>query len=321
MTFFCAQAIRWAAGDAQIPAVEREITILQTLRHPRILILMGVCRDLPAAMGTVGLLTELMERGSLYRVLHNTSAEAVAQRPTSHATRLRICADIADGMRFLHESGVLHRDLTSRNVLVDGEGRCKIADFGLSTFRDMTATQTAGVQATPAWTAPEVMTGAARFSAASDVYSFGVICWEVFSGAVPWQDVFHPMVLLNAVGIQGQRLPVPENCPVAVGELLQHCFGVADARPTFRAIYTQLAGWLTEQVGADQQVVAAFLCPISTEVMVDPVICCDGFSYERTNIEQWLAMSDHSPMTNLPLDHLVLVPNHNLRAAIQAWNA
>jgi serine/threonine protein kinase len=182
---FCVQVLRWTAGDPQGPAAESEIAILQTLRHSRVLILVGMCRDLPVTEGTVGLLTELMERGSLYRILHNTSAEAVAQRPTSHATRLRICVDIADGMRFLHESGVLHRDLKSGNVLVDGEGRCKIADFGLSTFRDMTATQTAGVLATLAWTAPEVMTGAAGFSAASDVYSFGVICWEVFSGAVP----------------------------------------------------------------------------------------------------------------------------------------
>jgi serine/threonine protein kinase len=224
-------------------------------------------------------------------------------------------------MRFLHESGVLHRDLKSGNVLVDGEGRCKIADFGLSTFRDMTATQTAGVRATPAWTAPEVMTGA-KFAASSDVYSFGVICWEVFQGQVPWQGV--PLIaLITTVGIQGQRLPVPESCPVAVGGMLQQCFGPADARPTFSEIYNQLSPCLVQQVCADQRrregCSEAFICPISASVMEDPVICCDGFSYERASIEHWLAMSDRSPMTNLPLEFTDLTPNRNLRAAIEAW--
>jgi hypothetical protein len=90
-------------------------------------------------------------------------------------------------------------------------------------------------------------------------------------------------------------------------------------------MYAQLAGWLAEQVVADQRrregCSAAFICPISSEVMADPVICCDGFSYERACIEQWLAMSDRSPMTNLPLADRALVPNLNLRAAIEAWNA
>ncbi|CAJ1357393.1 unnamed protein product [Effrenium voratum] len=61
-----------------------------------------------------------------------------------------------------------------------------------------------------------------------------------------------------------------------------------------------------------------FLCPIMQDVMEDPVVAADGASYERRAIEQWLS-NGHctSPLTNLPLSHEILLPNNNLRSAIQ----
>ena len=53
--------------------------------------------------------------------------------------------------------------------------------------------------------------------------------------------------------------------------------------------------------------------------MEDPVICSDGFSYDRPNIEMWLAQSNKSPKTNLDLANNHLVPNHNLRQAIASF--
>ena len=53
--------------------------------------------------------------------------------------------------------------------------------------------------------------------------------------------------------------------------------------------------------------------------MRDPVICADGHSYERAQIEAWLAQSDTSPKTNLALSHRHLVPNHTLRSAIEGY--
>jgi len=75
-----------------------------------------------------------------------------------------------------------------------------------------------------------------------------------------------------------------------------------------------------------------FLCPISTEVMMDPVFAHDGYSYERVNIEGFFDSQRNlpvspsgksnqilSPMTGLPLEHLNLTPNHNLRSQISEW--
>ncbi|XP_053732149.1 WD repeat, SAM and U-box domain-containing protein 1-like isoform X1 [Synchiropus splendidus] len=65
-----------------------------------------------------------------------------------------------------------------------------------------------------------------------------------------------------------------------------------------------------------------FLCPISRELMKDPVIAEDGYSYERESIESWIkGQNKRSPMTNLPLKTTLLTPNRSLKTAIQRWRA
>ena len=64
-----------------------------------------------------------------------------------------------------------------------------------------------------------------------------------------------------------------------------------------------------------------FVCPITQELPLDPVTAEDGRSYERANIERWLAESRLSPVTGSQLPHGYLTPNHALRNAIQEWVA
>ncbi|XP_040890108.1 WD repeat, SAM and U-box domain-containing protein 1 isoform X1 [Toxotes jaculatrix] len=63
-----------------------------------------------------------------------------------------------------------------------------------------------------------------------------------------------------------------------------------------------------------------FLCPITRELMKEPVIAADGYSYERAAIESWINTKNRtSPMTNLPLLTTLLTPNHTLKMAIGRW--
>ncbi|XP_027879728.1 WD repeat, SAM and U-box domain-containing protein 1-like isoform X1 [Xiphophorus couchianus] len=65
-----------------------------------------------------------------------------------------------------------------------------------------------------------------------------------------------------------------------------------------------------------------FLCPITTELMKDPVIAADGYSYERESIERWIGGKNKtSPMTNLPLQTTLLTPNRSLKMAITRWKS
>ena len=60
-----------------------------------------------------------------------------------------------------------------------------------------------------------------------------------------------------------------------------------------------------------------YLCPISHEIMEDPVLCSDGHTYETANIEEWLRNHNTSPLTNLALETNVLIPNDKLREEIR----
>lgn len=63
-----------------------------------------------------------------------------------------------------------------------------------------------------------------------------------------------------------------------------------------------------------------FLCPITRELMKEPVIAADGYSYEKEAIESWINTKNRSsPMTNLPLLTTLLTPNHTLKMAIGRW--
>ncbi|CAL8404644.1 unnamed protein product [Boreogadus saida] len=64
-----------------------------------------------------------------------------------------------------------------------------------------------------------------------------------------------------------------------------------------------------------------YLCPITRELMKDPVIAADGYSYEREAIQSWInSRNRSSPMTNLPLKTTLLTPNHTLKMAIGRWS-
>jgi hypothetical protein len=62
-----------------------------------------------------------------------------------------------------------------------------------------------------------------------------------------------------------------------------------------------------------------FLCPITMEIMVDPVVAFDGYTYERVAITEWYTKQNMSPMTGLPVDSKSLLANHTLKSAIISW--
>ena len=138
------------------------------------------------------------------------------------------------GLRFLHSLDFLHRDIAARNVLLDSELRCKIADFGLS--RDMDGKQyyTMHRMAIPLrWSAPEVVNDS-KFYKASDVWSFGILAMEIYTnGADPYQGWSNQRVTVEISC--GYRLPCPMACPAHVYDtLILPCWAHEPAdRPSF----------------------------------------------------------------------------------------
>lgn len=110
---------------AAMDALRTELEIMSRLRHPNIVLWMGCC----TRPGSAFIVTEFMNGGSLFHLLHKPP-----RRNLPLAARLGLALQVAQGMLYLHslDKPLVHRDLSSNNVLIDRRGNAKITDFGLS---------------------------------------------------------------------------------------------------------------------------------------------------------------------------------------------
>ena len=108
--------------------LKNEVRILSQLRHPNVVLYMGVCTQLP----DVFIVTELCPRRSLFEVIHDPSVALSCE------LRLRMALQAAQGMAYLHSqpARIIHRDLKSHNLLVGENFEIKVADFGLTVVRN-----------------------------------------------------------------------------------------------------------------------------------------------------------------------------------------
>ena len=116
--------------------------------------------------------------------------QAMEQGRLTASETLAIVPKLCDALQYAHEHGVLHRDIKPENILIDGEGRVKVVDFGLAKLRDesalhFTLTQTGAKLGTVAYMAPEQIEKPADVDHRADLYSLGVVLYEMLTGELP----------------------------------------------------------------------------------------------------------------------------------------
>jgi serine/threonine protein kinase len=167
--------------------------------------------------------------GSLFSKIHQKDGPSFP-----YQFKLSLLKDVCRGMAYLHQSGIVHRDLKSPNILITDRNVAVIADFGLS--KDAVGTMTMSAIGTPHWMAPEILQGE-RYSNSADVWAFGVIIFEVIAQKLPYMGI-SPIVLMQKVANDEIRLRIEE--PEEMKTIMNSCFRPAHERPTFDELLVEL---------------------------------------------------------------------------------
>ncbi len=167
-----------------------------------------------------------MEGGTLRGRIRNS--------PLSLKSACRCLREIADALDYMHRRGIIHRDIKSSNILLDADGRCYLADFGIAraSAQSTQLTTTGSVLGTVDYLAPELFESNRTADRYSDYYSLGVLLYEMVTGRLP----FTAENQIAVIAMHVNKLPPPPhtlvpNLPSAVERVVLRAL---EKRPEMR---------------------------------------------------------------------------------------
>jgi len=199
-----------ALSPSSLPDIMSEIDLLKNLNHPNIVKYKGFEQD----ANSLHIILEYCENGSLQTIL-----KKFGKFPESLVAVY--ITQVLEGLIYLHEQGVIHRDIKGANILTDKKGSVKLADFGVAagpTALDDDGRDDNEVVGSPYWMAPEVIEQNGS-STASDIWSVGCVVVELLEGQPPHGDLA-PMQAMWRI-VQDESMRVPEGAsPVCISHTL-----------------------------------------------------------------------------------------------------
>ena len=187
---------------------EQECEFLSTIRHPNIVQYLGIYQD--PDTGLPALLMELMD----YSLTHFLES---SPQPIPYHIQVNVCHDITLALSFLHSNGIVHRDLSSNNVLLIGNVRAKVTDFGMARLGDQNsrATQLTFTMCpgTDVYMPPEAVLEEPVYTEKIDCFSFGVITLQILSRQFPKPSNRKKRVPISLPGLPDNTMvevPIPE---------------------------------------------------------------------------------------------------------------
>lgn len=171
----------------------REGRLLGSLMHPNL----ATIFDMGSQNGLPYLVMEFVEGESLAAIIERDA-------PLSRTAGMPIALQLCRGLAYMHERGVVHRDIKPQNILITHGDRVRIVDFGIARGPETSEMTAPGwVMGTAQYLAPETVAGEAA-TTRSDLYSLGVVLYRLFTGRLPF-DGDDPF----AVAMQHRTATVP----------------------------------------------------------------------------------------------------------------
>ncbi|EYU23257.1 hypothetical protein MIMGU_mgv1a025764mg, partial [Erythranthe guttata] len=191
---------------------QEDLNTIMNLNHKNIVKYLGSLKT----KTHLHIILEYVENGSLANIIKPNKFG-----PFPESLVAVYIAQVLEGLVYLHEQGVIHRDIKGANILTTKEGLVKLADFGVATKLTEADVNTHSVVGTPYWMAPEVieMSGVC---AASDIWSVGCTVIELLTCVPPYYDL-QPMPALFRI-VQDEHPPIPDSLSPSITDFLRQCF-------------------------------------------------------------------------------------------------
>lgn len=248
-----------AEAAALRASFQQEVAVWHKLDHP------NVTKFIGASMGTSNLkiptknssndgqdslpsraccvVVEYIPSGTLKQLLFKNRHKKLAFKVV-----IKLALDLAKGLSYLHSKKIVHRDVKAENMLLDGHGNLKIADFGVARVEAQNPSDMTGETGTLGYMAPEVLDGK-PYNRRCDVYSFGICLWEIYCCDIPYPDLSFADVS-SAVVRQNLRPEIPRCCPTSLANIMRKCWdGNPDKRPEMGEVVSLLEAIDTSKGG------------------------------------------------------------------------
>ncbi|EEF49828.1 mitogen activated protein kinase kinase kinase 3, mapkkk3, mekk3, putative [Ricinus communis] len=200
-------------AQAHIRELEEEVKLLKNLSHPNIVRYLGTVTE----EETLNILLEFVPGGSISSLLGKFGSfpEAVIRTYTQQ---------LLLGLEYLHNNGIMHRDIKGANILVDNKGCIKLADFGASkqVVELATVSGAKSMKGTPYWMAPEVILQTGH-SFSADIWSVGCTVIEMATGKPPWSQQYQEVAALFYIGSTKSHPEIPEHLSAEAKDFLLQC--------------------------------------------------------------------------------------------------
>ena len=195
-------------GTSVMRKFEQECRLLSAIKHPHIVQYLGMYHDPESKLPV--LLMELMDE-SLTHFLEQS------QEPIPYHTEVNLCHDVALALSYLHSNGIVHRDLSSNNVLLIASSRAKVTDFGMVKLYDVNRstghlTPLTLCPGATVYMSPEALKDRPVYTDKLDSFSLGVLCIQIMTRQFPDPgDRFQAMVISDPRIPSGRvQVEVPE---------------------------------------------------------------------------------------------------------------
>ncbi|WCJ31998.1 U-box domain-containing protein kinase family protein [Euphorbia peplus] len=304
-------AIKMLSSDNSLSQEDflAKVKILTNIRHPHLAAIVGFCSEQKC------IILEYMHNGSLRELLSSQRMHRKRKPALRWHDRIRIAYEVCSGLTYLHlakPNPIVHGNLTIANILVDRHLVAKISGFGLTPgYGETTDLQV-------------------------DIRAFGILLLYLLTGRT-WGGLVEESMKTDGSGLDETAGQWPLDLAEKLAGIAMKCINMtySSIEKVMEAVEgaRKQASEIVAKCGVEaifaengdkehpSEVPGIFICPIYKEVMMNPHVAEDGFSYELEAIEEWLKMGrETSPMTNLRLKHTFLTPNHTLRSLIQEWH-